>query len=184
MTDFWTPEKEELLRRIYPDKTSTICAEMLGTTRNAVISKAKRLKITRPAIRKPVYVKPPNPTGKWNDKQVMVLTEMYHQMRTFSEIATEVSKYGAYRSPGGCGRKANDIGLVRDRMKCNRGTMLFARKNAQKYSDAMTLEKVPHIGEGCLWPFGDVGALDFHFCGGKIHKGAYCDEHYKVSRGV
>ncbi|MDX1710102.1 MAG: GcrA family cell cycle regulator [Rhodovibrionaceae bacterium] len=34
------------------------------------------------------------------------------------------------------------------------------------------------LGQGCLWPIGDPGQPDFHFCGAKRAEGRpYCDEH-------
>lgn len=33
-------------------------------------------------------------------------------------------------------------------------------------------------GRGCLWPIGDPGDADFHFCGGEaVPSKPYCDEH-------
>ena len=44
------------------------------------------------------------------------------------------------------------------------------------FAQAATGRRTYHI-HTCLWPIGEPGADDFHFCGEKAQRGAYCLEH-------
>ena len=67
MRKFWTPERDALLRRLYPDHHLGSLAARIGTTEKAIRSRAKILK-----LRRKVNIKHP-----WTERQVSYLKKHY-----------------------------------------------------------------------------------------------------------
>jgi len=44
-------------------------------------------------------------------------------------------------------------------------------------STTIVVEQVVALAAGCRWPCGDLGHPDFHFCGGMVTRGPYCEHH-------
>jgi len=44
-------------------------------------------------------------------------------------------------------------------------------------STTPVVEQVVALAAGCRWPCGDLGHPDFHFCGGMVTRGPYCEHH-------
>lgn len=59
--DFWTEERISILKDMWPSFSGKIIAERLGSSRNAVIAKAKRLGLKKEQLAKIAVVKPPTP---------------------------------------------------------------------------------------------------------------------------
>lgn len=130
----WTDERIHELTRLWDSgHSASHIGKLLGTSKNAVIGKAHRLKLpSRPSPiraeramhrpRKPVFHRPPQTVIK-------------------STPSLEVVPQSTPRP-----------------------TMRPTRRRSN--------------GPGCLWPFGDPGEADFHFCGEASVAGKpYCDVH-------
>lgn len=160
----WTEERVALLKQLWGEgKTAAEIASHLGqgVTRNAVIGKAHRLKLS--SRTSPVQQKPsansnikaaapreaaPAPSGRKKD----------HPSTTQEQEAP--SPASAAAAPGRKGRK-----------------------NGEAVPGAVKGVKMDALRERmCRWPIGDPQEDDFHFCGGKTASGAaYCRAHSAVA---
>ena len=58
----WTTERDQILREKWSDHSASFLSDMLGTTRNAIIGRARRLGLFKdPAASKIVKLRPTNP---------------------------------------------------------------------------------------------------------------------------
>jgi GcrA cell cycle regulator len=164
----WTDERVELLRKLWADglSASQIAAQMGGVSRNAVIGKVHRLKLSG--------------RGKQTSSQPRV------KKSTASGGGTRVSSAPRQSSSGPrVSSHTHSIGA----------TALKADYEVRAVS-ATVLEFVPALvapepkriklvelsERTCKWPIGDPLAQDFAFCGHESgDSGPYCQFHAKLA---
>jgi hypothetical protein len=65
--NYWTDEQVELLKSLWPNRSASQIASELGLTRNAVIGKVWRLRLTL-SNKKPSVPRPPRARSTWKPK--------------------------------------------------------------------------------------------------------------------
>lgn len=152
----WTEERVALLKQLWGEgKTAAEIASHLGqgVTRNAVIGKAHRLKLS--SRTSPVQQKT---TANSNTKEA-------EPERTAPEndVKPAVEKAPEQDETAAPARKR--------------------RKNGEDIPGAIKGVKMEALRERmCRWPIGDPQEDNFHFCGGKTPSGAtYCRQHAEVA---
>ena len=156
----WTEERVALLKQLWGEgKTAAEIANHLGqgVTRNAVIGKAHRLKLS--SRTSPVQQKT---TANSNAKTV-----------TTQQTA-----------PSSAGQSASDSHTLVDYDDAKPvAPTRRQRKNGKEVPGAVKSVKMEALRERmCRWPIGDPQDGDFHFCGGRTPSGAtYCKQHAAVA---
>lgn len=180
----WTPDIMHKLAELWPRYSANIVAKHMGLTKNMVIGKARRMKLKK----NPSYVKlPPIPIVRkprgatkhlgWTEKQIEMLVVMAGDGHKLAEIVHTLDKYGPHHSADAIRRFVNTHGIQRKAyvQPKSQASITLVRH--------ITLEKVPEFPKtGCVYPLGDVGADDFHFCGCQTVKisAPYCHEHTAI----
>jgi len=182
----WTEERVELLKKLWLEGLSASqIAGVLGegVTRNAVIGKVHRLKLSgraKPASSAPRVRQAPRPAAR----------------RVASPSSGGVRSSGAYVTGGGGGGGSN-LGAT---MKSSRpmsagGAIQGATALKMDEEFAVEMQMAPAAAElfipvekrltllqlnehTCKWPIGDPLLPDFYFCGGHSDEGKpYCEFH-------
>ena len=185
----WTEERVELLKKLWLEGLSASqIAGVLGegVTRNAVIGKVHRLKLSgraKPASSAPRVRQAPRPTAR----------------RVASPSSGGVRSSGAFMTGGGGGGGSN-LGAT---MKSSRpmssggggGGIQGATALKMDEEFAVEMQMAPQAAElfipvdkrltllqlnehTCKWPIGDPLTPDFYFCGGHSDEGKpYCEFH-------
>ncbi len=166
----WTDERVELLRRLWSEglSASQIAAQIGGVSRNAVIGKVHRLKLSgrgkqtsaQPRAKKPVPVA--------------------QSARSTSSARTT--------SPGGSSRISSHTHAVgATALKADYQVQAIAA-TVLEFAPALTppvskaLKLVELSERTCKWPIGDPLAVDFNFCGNDSgDAGPYCQFHAKMA---
>jgi GcrA cell cycle regulator len=161
----WTEQKIQLLKEMWGNHSASEIAEHIGgLTRNAVIGKAHRLKLSiQKASEGGVGINRLSGTLsqiKSNRKRVMLRTLPVAPAPTTSPIAASAAMRAVptakdvFRSLEGIGGTKRGEGVA-----------------------------VTKIGERhCRWPVGDPRSPDFRFCGCTAHEGLpYCVDHARVA---
>ena len=177
----WTDERVELLKKLWADglSASQIAAKLGGVTRNAVIGKVHRLKlsarVTKPVKPAASKVKRPVPGAR-----------------------PAVAGASAGGTTGGGGRTAAYGTLNRSApsmahaigataLKQDQEPLSFQEADQRPIEDvvvpiALKLALVDLNDNTCKWPFGDPLTEDFYFCGhGSEEKSPYCKFHGKLA---
>ena len=99
----------------------------------------------------------------WTDEQIGMLTTLWREGKSASEIATFI---GCDISRNAIIGKAHRLGLA-------------GRASPIKKKKEIKLASLSHLTERmCKWPFGDPKKPDFHFCGKAVDiTKTYCPEH-------
>ena len=158
----WTEERVALLKQLWGEgKTAAEIANHLGqgVTRNAVIGKAHRLKLS--SRTSPVQQKT---TANTNTKTATA-------SRNTVPSAEDPAKGRPGQEPAG----EDEVAPAAPTRK--------HRKNGQAVPGAVKGVKMEALRERmCRWPIGDPQEDDFHFCGGRTASGAtYCRQHAAVA---
>lgn len=159
----WTDERVETLKKLWMDglSASQIAAELgEGVTRNAVIGKVHRLKLSGRA-------KPATSTARSRN------TSVRSQRRT--------------SSGGGSRRRTTTsapvIGATALKIDAVSSQELETAQEAAKELFIPVDERIGLLGlteKTCKWPIGDPLQEDFHFCGRDSEESApYCEFHSK-----
>ncbi len=183
----WTDERVEMLKKLWAEglSASQIAAKLGGVTRNAVIGKVHRLKLSA-RVTKPV-----KPAGV---KTKRPLSGARPNPSTGSSLVTS----GAGGGSGGGGRTsaygtvnrsapsmAHAFGATA--LKQDHQLMTFAEADQRPIEDvvvpiARKLTLVELSEHTCKWPYGDPMTDDFHFCGhASDEKSPYCKFHGKLA---
>lgn len=152
----WTEERVTLLTQLWGDgKTAAeIAKELGGVTRNAVIGKAHRLKLSnRLSPIKKNAVKPAAKTQK-----------------------PEIKKAAAKKTAPVTKKPSNDVAEKPEPPKRRRRAIVEPEFTGEGVSMAELREKT------CRWPIGDPKEADFKFCGCDLLAGLpYCSAHAQVA---
>ena len=154
----WTEERVALLKQLWGEgKTAAEIATHLGqgVTRNAVIGKAHRLKLSS-------RVSPVQQKASAN-----------------TNTRTDAPQHNA-PAPESREETGANIAPAEDDESTPK---LKRRKNGKDVPGAVKGVKMQALRERmCRWPIGDPQEDDFHFCGGRTASGAtYCKKHADVA---
>ncbi len=158
----WTDERVELLKKLWADglSASQIAAQLGGVSRNAVIGKVHRLKLSgraRSTSSAPRAKKPRTTTG-----------------------GNRVASRG-----GGRPMQTTTIGATA--LKQHFAPDAVAEPDLRPIEDvvvpiARKLKLVELTDKTCKWPVGDPLSEDFHFCGHDSDEGSpYCKYHARLA---
>lgn len=166
----WTDERVELLRKLWSEglSASQIAAQIGGVSRNAVIGKVHRLKLSgrgKQTAAQPRAKKPVQPTQ-----------------------ATRPSGSGRTSSVGGASRVSSHTHAVgATALKVDYEVQAIAAR-VLDFAPSLTppvskaLKLVELSEHTCKWPIGDPLAVDFNFCGNESgDAGPYCQFHAKMA---
>lgn len=154
----WTDDRVNLLKKLWGEgKTAAEIAKALGgVTRNAVIGKAHRLKLSGRVS--------PIQQNKNNNEQIVSGEK--------KSAAASTSKIEPEKKPEKSAPPRKTVKVANQ----NTDVMRSITASGQKISLA-DLE-----GRMCRWPIGDPKEADFGFCGGASMSGLpYCTEHAKLA---
>lgn len=171
----WTDERiQELTRLWQAGLSASDIGKRLGMSKNAVVGKAHRLKLpSRPSPIKHTAALQPPQTGGTGGKAPKAAGAA--RASKTARGATAARSAPAARSPGAgdAAATAGDTKLVQRRQAAVR-----AVTGARGREPAPTAGETGGRSKGCLWPIGDPGDSDFHFCGEEPLPGKpYCAEH-------
>jgi len=159
----WTDERVELLKKFWAEglSASQIAAKLGGVSRNAVIGKVHRLKLSsrgRAATATPRTKKPAKTQSQTKGTQ-----------RTASFTRTQPVSVGATA------------------LQQNFVTEVVAEQVLKPAKDVVVpisrhLKLVELTEQTCKWPIGDPLQEDFHFCGNDSAENApYCNYHSRLA---
>lgn len=169
----WTDERVALLKKLWMEglSASQIAAELSGgVTRNAVIGKVHRLKLSARA--KPASVAPrakaPRPTAPRRPT-----TASAGPRGTASVAASAVSQRRTTMAP--------TMGATALKMDTEIEAEMVVETNAKAELFIPVEERISLLQlteKTCKWPIGDPMSSEFHFCGRDSDEGKpYCEFH-------
>jgi GcrA cell cycle regulator len=168
----WTDERVELLKKLWSDglSASQIAAQLGGVTRNAVIGKVHRLKLSGRAKS--------SSSGAPKTKRVSV-------PRSTSP------RGGGYGGGGGGGGSRGSTTVTHavgaTMMRSEVGAMAYAELDRRPIEDVVVpiskkLSLIELSENTCKWPQGDPLTDDFHFCGHNSEETSpYCKYHSRLA---
>ncbi|WP_157017718.1 GcrA family cell cycle regulator [Mesorhizobium xinjiangense] len=159
----WTDERVELLRKLWSEglSASQIAAQLGGVSRNAVIGKVHRLKLSSRGRATPTQTRQkraPKPSGT-------------------QKSASRASSAPARTAP-------QTIGATALKMDYDVETDAIAQRRpaADVVPIARRLKLVDLNERTCKWPIGDPLDEDFHFCGHDSGDSSpYCQYHARLA---
>jgi GcrA cell cycle regulator len=165
----WTDERVELLKKLWADglSASQIAAQLGGVSRNAVIGKVHRLKLS--------------------GRAKSVSSGAPKTKRANAPRSSSSPRGGGYGGGGGSGRTMTTV------THAVGATVMKSEVNALAYPDRRPIEdivvpisrnlKLVELNENtCKWPQGDPLAEDFHFCGHESEENSpYCKYHARLA---
>ncbi|MDX9689199.1 MAG: gcrA cell cycle regulator family protein [Proteobacteria bacterium] len=160
----WTEQQIQTLKKMWGNGYSASeIAKSLGggVTRNAVIGKAHRLKLSAGASAPRSAVTPPSKTSGVVMTTIKKVSKRHDALRTLPPA------------------QPIDTTLP-PRAKARSLDALLRPIDVAKRSEGIPVTKA---GERhCRWPIGDPRSPDFRFCGCEVHEGLpYCVEHARVA---
>ncbi len=171
----WTEERVELLKKLWLEGLSAsqiagVLAE--GVTRNAVIGKVHRLKLTgraKPTNSAPRARTAPRPAG--------IRRVAGSSPRPSSGIASMMKSRSASPGGGGGGMTQGATALKMD-PEFEREVYVAPQVQELYIPEDQRLSLLELNEQTCKWPIGDPLTPDFYFCGQHSEEGKpYCDFH-------
>ena len=166
----WTDERVEMLKKLWSEglSASQIAAQLGGVSRNAVIGKVHRLKLSGRA---------------------KSASSGAPKTKRSAAPRTSSPRGGGYGGGGGGGRTVTTVthAVGATLMKNEVGTMAYAEADTRPIEDVVVpisknLKLVDLSEHTCKWPQGDPLAEDFHFCGHQSEEDSpYCTYHSKLA---
>lgn len=166
----WTDERVELLKKLWGDglSASQIAAQLGGVSRNAVIGKVHRLKLSGRA------------------KSVSSGAPKVKRSTTTRSSSPQRGNYGG---GGGGSRTMTTVthAVGATVMKSEVGALAYADLDRRPIEDVVVpisknLTLVELNENTCKWPQGDPLSEDFHFCGHQSEENSpYCKYHAKLA---
>ena len=171
----WTEERVELLKKLWLEGLSAsqiagVLAE--GVTRNAVIGKVHRLKLSGRA-------KPTNstPRARANPRPAGIRRVAGSSARPSSGIASMMKSRSASPSGGGGGMTQGATALKMEH-EYEREVYVAPQVQELYIPEDQRLSLLDLNEQTCKWPIGDPLTPDFYFCGQHSEDGKpYCDFH-------
>lgn len=153
----WTEQQIQTLKKMWGNGYSASeIAKCLGggLTRNAVIGKAHRMKLSAGAAAR-TKVKPPTKSSGVVMSPIKKISKRRNLMRTLPPVQSTTTQ-----------RKSMDP-ILRPIEVTKRTEGIPVTKAGERH---------------CRWPIGDPRSPDFRFCGCDIHEGLpYCTQHARVA---
>lgn len=172
----WTDERVETLKKLWAEglSASQIAAKLGGVSRNAVIGKVHRLKLSgRAKSKKPAAPRVPGSTTP--------------RSRTATTGGTQrtTPNGGTYKQPTRSAPSSSHI-VGATALKADQELVAYSmpHQDAEDVVAPMPLKlKLVDINENtCKWPFGDPLQGEFYFCGhGNKESSPYCPYHSKLA---
>jgi len=164
----WTDERVETLKKLWADglSASQIAAQLGGVSRNAVIGKVHRLKLSGRAK----SVSSGAPKGK----------------RSTAPRASS-PRGGGYSGGGGASRTMTTVTHAVGATVMKNEVVAFREADLRPIEDIVVpisrqLTLVELSENTCKWPQGDPLSEDFHFCGHHSEENSpYCKYHAKLA---
>lgn len=161
----WTDERVELLRKLWADglSASQIAAQLGNVSRNAVIGKVHRLKLS----------------GRGR-----TTSSTPRAKKTTQTTVARSSKSGG--GSGGSGRVVT-ASVGNAALKISFDTDVVARQHIRPSQDVVVpiqrkLQLVELTERTCKWPNGDPMSESFNFCGAdSADTGPYCQYHSRIA---
>ncbi|WP_297323546.1 GcrA family cell cycle regulator, partial [uncultured Bartonella sp.] len=172
----WTDERVELLKKLWSDglSASQIAAQLGGVSRNAVIGKVHRLKLSGRG-------KTTKTTPRTKKQPETVVNNVTSGVRTNRSATTQpmaASSEVSQTKPSSIGAAALKIDFIEDAV---------SEVNEQPSKDVVVpmsrhLSLLQLSENTCKWPVGDPLSEDFYFCGADAgESGPYCAFHAKLA---
>jgi GcrA cell cycle regulator len=164
----WTDAKIQILRDLWGtgQSASDIAKHLGGMTRNAVIGKANRLKLSQQAAASKTTA-PASATTK-----AAVVAQMQPKAKTMLRAAPSMAAPDATPRTVLLKRATPAQAVAAPQAK----PVLKAQTKPQPVSALKTTERQ------CRWPFGDPRSADFKFCGcGALETLPYCLDHARIA---
>ena len=172
----WTDERVELLKKLWADglSASQIAAKLGGVSRNAVIGKVHRLKLsgraksTKSAAPRPKRTSAPART-------------------TAGSVSGGGGRTNAYAASGGRGGAMVSGAMAATALKQSPDAEALVVPDTRPIEDVVVpiAKRLPltELSENtCKWPYGDPLTDDFYFCGHSTEeKSPYCKYHGKLA---
>ena len=171
----WTDDRVELLTKLWADglSASQIAAELGGVTRNAVIGKVHRLKLSGRAK--------PSSTAKRVKKTTATAAAP-------NRAAQKPSGGGGHSHSGGSGSRVQTNVVGATALQAEYDMDAIAREDKRPQEEVVIpisrkLKLVQLSEYTCKWPVGDpINDEDFHFCGNDVDESKpYCQAHCKLA---
>lgn len=150
----WTNDRIDLLMKLWGEgKTAAEIAKSLGgVTRNAVIGKAHRLKLS-------------GRIANAQDEEAAAATQKSSKSKSKSESKSSLSRRVAPHHASDIAAAVIEVELLEDDYCAGEGIQLVELKEGL-----------------CRWPIGDPKEAGFKFCGAKAQSGMiYCTHHCHVA---
>ena len=162
----WTDERVETLRRLWAEglSASQLAAQLGGVSRNAVIGKVHRLKLSSRGRAAPAQARQKKPASKPNG-----------------------APKAPTKGPSGGGSRAMPQSIGATALSAEFDAEPVARQAHRPSQDVVIpisrrLKLVELTDRTCKWPNGDPLHEDFHFCGhASAETGPYCAYHAKLA---
>jgi GcrA cell cycle regulator len=167
----WTDERVEQLRKLWADglSASQIAAQMGGVTRNAVIGKVHRLKLSS--------------RGKQTSSQPRAKKAAHAPASQPRQASSSRSSTSGSSGRGGGGTHAVGATALKSEYQTNAVSaqvLEFAPALVAPVSKRLMLVELSE--RTCKWPIGDPMAAEFNFCGHESgESGPYCQFHAKLA---
>lgn len=170
----WTPERIEELKKLWDQgHSASVIGKMLGVSKNAVVGKAHRMKLeSRPSpIKRDGESTPRKVRRKQAAAKAAIVKAMSATRTAASNGTAPSSKTVAKNLPRAQGPAIRN-GVSHAVAPATPAVAAVSHAKAQRTPQA------GGRGPKCLWPIGDPGDKDFHFCGAPaLHGKPYCAEH-------
>jgi GcrA cell cycle regulator len=167
----WTDERVEQLRKLWAEglSASQIAAQMGGVTRNAVIGKVHRLKLSS--------------RGKTTSSQPRAKKTVNASPSQPRQSSTPRSSGSSGRGGGGGGTHSIGATALKSEYRTNAiSAQVLEFVPALVAPEPKKLMLVELSEHTCKWPIGDPMAADFNFCGNESgDSGPYCQFHAKLA---
>lgn len=173
----WTDERVEQLRKLWAEglSASQIAAQMGGVTRNAVIGKVHRLKLSSRG----------KSTSSQPRAKKTINTATAQTTRQTSAPRASSGSPSRGGSGGGSGGGTHSIGAtaLKSEYRTNAiSAQVLEFAPALVAPEPKKLMLVELSERTCKWPIGDPMATDFNFCGvDSGESGPYCQYHAKLA---
>ncbi|MGL4490703.1 MAG: GcrA family cell cycle regulator [Rhizobiaceae bacterium] len=166
----WTDERVEQLRKLWADglSASQIAAQMGGVTRNAVIGKVHRLKLSS--------------RGKSTSSQPRVKKVSHAAPSQPRQSSTVRPSSGRGGGGGGTTQSIGATALKTDYRTNAISAQVLEFVPALVAPESKKLMLVELSEHTCKWPIGDPMSVEFNFCGHEAgESGPYCQYHAKLA---